>query len=386
MKKTRQKIMLVDDNMANLAMGRNMLKTFYEVYPAPSAEKLFECLEKVIPDLILLDIEMPEINGYEAIRHLKGVETFADIPVIFLTAKNDVGSELEGLSLGAVDYVSKPFSAPLLLKRIETHLELAAQKRELRMHNDSLQETVSKKIRQVFDLENAVLGIVAELIEFKDSVTGGHVSRTQKYLQCLIEKLVEEDIYAQEISEWNIDFLLPSAQLHDVGKIAISDAILNKTGKLTDDEFRKMKDHTIIGVDAIERMEALTEEHEFLHHAKIIAGTHHEKWDGSGYPLGLSGENIPLEGRLMAIADVYDALISARPYKKPLSTAEAGKIIEEGRGTHFDPLLVDIFSMVSERFSKIVDQCKAELEMPEPQNENTNDSGILMFSQQYAAV
>ncbi|MDR1978276.1 MAG: response regulator [Synergistaceae bacterium] len=384
LERKRQSIMLVDDNMANLAMGKNMLKTFYEVYPMPSAEKLFECLEKVVPNLILLDIEMPGVDGYEAIQHLKRTEAFADIPVIFLTAKNDEGSELKGLSLGAVDYVSKPFSAPLLLKRIETHLLLASQRKELKTDNDNLQAAVSRKSKQLIDLENAVLSSIAELVEFRDSVTGGHVSRTQKYLKLLIEKLMEKKIYSREISGWNIDFLLSSAQLHDVGKIAVSDVILNKPGKLTDEEFEKMKAHVIIGLKAIERIEKNTAEHEFLRHAKIIAGTHHEKWDGSGYPWGLSGKNIPLEGRLMAIADVYDALISQRPYKKPFTTTEAEKIIEAGRGSHFDPVLVDVFHMVSGRFVEIVDQYKDAWETPEPQGEIENRHKILMFARQRA--
>ncbi|MDR3304744.1 MAG: response regulator [Clostridiales Family XIII bacterium] len=352
----RRKIILVDDNMATLTMGKNMLKTFYEVYPAPSAAKMFALLENVQPDLILLDIEMPEMDGYETIRLLKDDAKFLDTPVIFLTAKSDEGSELEGLNLGAVDYMSKPFSAPLLLKRIETHLLFASQKKELRKTNANLSETVFIKTRQVFDLENSVLNTVAELVEFRDSVTGGHVSRTQKYLQFLIEKLIEENIYQDEVSTWDLNFLLPSAQLHDVGKIAISDAILNKPGKLTEEEFETMKSHVVIGVDVIERIEQNTSGHEFLRHAKVIAGTHHEKWNGGGYPLGLSGRNIPLEGRLMAIADVYDALISRRPYKKPFTTRESERIIEEGRGTHFDPVLVDIFRMVSGKFAEIVEE------------------------------
>jgi putative two-component system response regulator len=360
MESRRKKILLVDDNMANLAMGKNMLKTFYEVYPAPSAEKLFECVERSAPDLILLDVEMPEMDGYEALRRLKATEVFSDIPVIFLTSKCDEGSELEGLGLGAVDYVSKPFSAPLLLKRIETHLLLSSQQRELKTRNETLQTTVREKTRQVIELETAVLNIVAELVEFRDSVTGGHVSRTQKYLQFLMEKLLEEDVYTDVISGWSPDFVLPSAQLHDVGKIAISDTILNKPGKLTDEEFEIMKAHVTIGVDAIERIEMTTVKHEFLHHAKIIAGTHHEKWDGSGYPWGLSGNNIPLEGRLMALADVYDARISTRPYKRAMSTSEAEEIIEEGRGKHFDPALVDIFHKVSHRFADVVRQHRVE--------------------------
>jgi putative two-component system response regulator len=356
MEGVRQKIVLVDDNLTNLTMGRNMLKAFYEVYPAPSARKLFECLTRLIPDLILLDIEMPEIDGYEAIRRLKSTPAFADIPVIFLTAKSDVGSELEGLSLGAVDYVSKPFSAPLLLRRIETHLQLAAQKKELKTHNDSLQATVSEKNQQLLDLESSVLNIVAELVEFRDSVTGGHVSRTQQYLRCLIEELGRRGVYERDISGWDIDLLICSARLHDVGKIAISDTLLNKPGELSEEEFETMKTHVTIGLDIIERMEKLSGDHEFWGYAKVIAGTHHEKWDGSGYPNGLAGEDIPLEGRLMAIADVYDALISARPYKESIDAAKAKEIIESGRGRHFEPALVDVFHNVSYRFEEIVTQ------------------------------
>jgi putative two-component system response regulator len=353
MESKRKRIFLVDDNLSNLTLGKNMLKMFYEVYPIPSAEKLFECMERLVPDLILLDVEMPEIDGYEAIRRLKSSAASADIPVIFLTSKCDEGSELTGLNLGAVDYVFKPFSAPLLLKRIETHLLLALRQKELRLRNENLSEAVREKTRQVADLESAVLNVVADLVEFRDGVTGGHVSRTQKYLHFLIEGLTEDGVYADEISGWNIGFLLLSAQLHDVGKIAISDTILNKPGKLTDEEFERMKAHVMIGVDAIERIEESTAAPEFLRHAKIIAGTHHEKWDGSGYPWGLRGDDIPLEGRLMAIADVYDALISARPYTAPMSTSKAEEIIEAGRGKHFDPKLVDVFHKVSGRFAEV---------------------------------
>ncbi|MDR1576898.1 MAG: response regulator [Deltaproteobacteria bacterium] len=349
----RQKIMLVDDNMANLAIGKNMLKEFHEVFPIPSGGKLFEVLERVTPALILLDVMMPEMDGYEAIRRLKADRRWSDIPVIFLTSKNDERSELEGLSLGAIDYVTKPFSAPLLLKRIANQLLISSQKKELRNYNDNLQQMVEVKTQQVLELQNAVISTVAELVEFRDNMTGGHVTRTQKYLKLLVDKLLELGVYSDEVSQWNQAFLLPSAQLHDVGKIAISDAILNKPGKLTPEEFEVMKKHAAIGVEAIEKISAKTEEHAFLRHAGIFAGTHHEKWDGTGYPNNLAGLDIPLEGRLMAIADVYDALISKRPYKPPLSTADAERIIIEGRGTHFDPALIDVFSQVTEQFAEI---------------------------------
>ena len=365
MENIRNRIIMVDDNMANLTMGRNMLKTFYEVYPAPSAAKLFEIIENIVPDLILLDIAMPEIDGYEAIKKLKADPRFADIPVIFLTAKNDEESELQGFNLGATDYVSKPFSAPLLLKRIENQLLIVRQKKELlashaalKDYANNLEEKVREKTAEVINLQNAILATVAELVEFRDNLTGGHVMRTQLYMKALIEELIRVDVYGEKTSEWDLDFLLPSVQLHDVGKIAITDLILNKPGKLTPEEFEVMKTHVTVGVDAIEKIMSNTAEHAFLRYTLYITGTHHEKWDGTGYPLGLKGLNIPLEGRLMAIADVYDALISERPYKKAFTHEEASKIIEESAGTHFDPVLVDIYRSVADEFVRVVQEAK----------------------------
>jgi len=360
MANARDRIILVDDNMANLTLGRNLLKSFYEVYPAPSSAKLFEILEKILPDLILLDIDMPETNGYEAIKKLKSDHRFADIPVIFLTAKSDESSELEGFTLGAVDYISKPFSGPLLIKRIASQLLIVRQKKALlesraalKDYADNLEEKVQKKTEEVIDLQNAVLSTVADLVEFRDELTGGHIARTQRYLKSLVEEMFRCGLYKDEISQWDMKFFLPSAQLHDVGKIAITDMILNKPDKLTPEEFEIMKSHVNVGVDAIEKIMHNTSEHAFLNHALLIAGTHHEKWDGSGYPMGLKGQNIPLEGRLMAVADVYDALISERPYKKAFSHEEARKIIIDSSGKHFDPALVEVFLQVEDEFARV---------------------------------
>jgi len=359
----RYKIILVDDNLANLTIGRNLLKTFYEVYPAPSATKLFEILENITADLILLDIEMPGMDGYEAMKRLKSDPRHKDIPVIFVTAKSDEASEMKGFDFGAVDYVSKPFSGPLLLKRIENQLlieqqkkELLANQAELKDYAENLEVKVHEKTAEVFNLQNAVLATVADLVEFRDERTGGHIARTQLFLKALIEEALREGVYSDIISKWDMDFFLPSAQLHDVGKIGISDTILNKPGRLTPEEFETMKTHVEIGVEAIEKIMSQTKEHAFLDHAVLIAGTHHEKWDGTGYPLGLSGNNIPIEGRLMAIADVYDALISVRPYKKAFTHEEACKIIEEGAGTHFDPEIVKVFTNVEDEFHAIAEK------------------------------
>jgi putative two-component system response regulator len=357
MESKRYKIMLVDDELTELTIGKNMLKDHFEVFTIPSGERLFEVLSHVEADLILLDIVMPQMDGYETLTRLKANPELAAIPVIFVTARNDETSEIKGLELGAIDYVTKPFSAPLLVKRLQNHLLLNVQKKELEQYNTNLQETVDRKTRQVVDLQNAILSSMADMLEARDSVTGSHATRTQKYLELLVRQLIKDNIYHSEISKWDLDFLFLSAQLHDIGKIAISDAILNKPGKLTEEEFDEIKRHTTAGVDALKRIAQKTEEHAFLRHARIIAGSHHERWNGSGYPVGLAGDAIPLEGRLMAIADVYDALISRRPYKLPLSSSEAAVIIMEGKGSHFDPVLVDTFSKVTNHFAEIASTC-----------------------------
>jgi len=357
---TRKKIIFVDDMIANLDQGKNVLRTFYEVYPAPSAAKMFEILEKIIPDIILLDIDMPEMNGYEAINKLKSDGRYADIPVIFLTALKDAGSEVDGFDLGAADYVTKPFSASMLLKRIEKELMFVEQKHALlktqeKLQNnlDNLEAIVHEKTEMIMHLQNTVFATVVDMVEFRDKYTGGHIVRTQHYLKALLDEMIREGVYIEEISDWDMTFILSSAKLHDVGKIAVPDIILGKNAKLDQDEFEVMKAHVTAGVDAIERIVSKTEKHDFLVHAIRMAGTHHEKWDGSGYPIGLKGKNIPLEGQLMAIADVYDALISRRQYKEPVTHEDACKIIEGGAGTQFNPVLVEIFRNVKNEFEQI---------------------------------
>jgi putative two-component system response regulator len=353
MKKNEKTIYLVDDNITNLTLGKNALAEQYKVFTMNSGATMLKFLEKNIPDLILLDVEMPEMSGYEAIKIIKSKKETKNIPVIFLTAKTDGDSELEGLTLGAIDYITKPFSPSLLLKRIETHLELAN-------YNKHLQEMVAAKTQSVFELQNAILKTMAELVECRDNITGGHIERTTYYLGVLLNAMQTHDQLKEKISEWDLKLVLQSAQLHDVGKISIRDYVLQKNGKLTPEEFEEIKKHTIFGEKIIEKIKKSTSERVFLEHAGIFAATHHEKWDGSGYPRGLKGEEIPLQGRLMAIADVYDALVSERPYKKPYTHEEAVNIIKESRGTHFDPDLVDLFLNVSDEFLKITESFKHE--------------------------
>jgi putative two-component system response regulator len=357
MENEKELLFLVDDNPANLRIGKNVLSEKYRVATAPSAEKMFSLLENNIPEIILLDIDMPEMNGYEAIKILKSKPETKDIPVIFLTARTESGDELQGLSLGAIDYIAKPFEPPLLLKRIEVHLLVESQQKtlkkqaeELKNFNDNLQIMVEEKTQGILDLQNALLKTMAELVECRDDITGGHIERTQRGVQILLEEIERSGIYAEETKGWSHSLLLQSCQLHDVGKISISDSVLKKPGKLTDEEFEDMKKHTSFGKQIVEKVEALAKESDFLKYAKIFAATHHEKWDGTGYPEGLKEHGIPLLGRIMAIADVYDALISIRPYKKAFTHEEAVDIIKKGSGTQFDPVLVDVFLRTEDQF------------------------------------
>ena len=329
-------IYIVDDNETNRVAANSALSENYKTFPLPSAERMFKFLEKITPDLILLDVDMPEMDGFEALSILKADEKLKNIPVIFLTAKNDAESEIRGFEIGAIDFINKPFSPPVLLKRIETHIE-----------TDKLIKRSLQSLREVY---NATISNIADMVDSRDEVTGSHIARTQKYLLILVNELIRSNIYADEVSGWDLDILIPSAQLHDVGKIKVSDLILNKPEKLNEDEFNKIKRHCAEGERIIEKIIKGTKEDKFLIHAKRFAGYHHEKWNGSGYPRGLSGEEIPLEGRIMAIADVYDALVSERPYKKPFSHEEAVEIIKKESGVHFDPKIAEAFLKVADAF------------------------------------
>jgi len=359
----KQTIILVDDNLTNLIIGENVLSDVYNVITLNSGPRLFAMLKKIIPDLILLDIEMPEMDGYEVIKNLKSDANpqIADIPVIFLTSLDNEDTEYHGLSLGALDYIAKPFSPPLLLKRLELHLLLQTQKRELVFINNNLEDIVEEKTRTIVDLKNILLSTMAELVEHRDEITGGHIERTRRYIKVLMDGMKEYYIYQDEMRNVDEELVLQSSQLHDLGKISISDTILFKPGKLTPEEFDEIKKHTTFGGRIISGIINKTPDSDFLQYAKIFAETHHEKWDGSGYPYGLKGYDIPLFGRLMAIADVYDALVTDRPYKKAFPHSDAVQIILEGSGKHFDPILVDLFLKVHHEFVRVANEVSQDI-------------------------
>jgi putative two-component system response regulator len=332
-------IFAVDDSDTNLSVVEEALEEHYRVMTVPSAAKMFALLEKISPDLILLDIEMPEMDGFEALLYLKSNSLYADIPVIFLTSYTDAAIEARGFELGVVDFIAKPFSTPVLLNRLKLH-----------MHIDEL---IRERTAQIRRLQNGIMTVLADVVEERDKETGGHNDRTVGYIKILIKAMVERGVYADEICGWNMDMVVSSARLHDVGKIHVMDTVLNKPGKLDSDEYEKMKFHTTEGVRIIDRMLKQTGEEEFLHNAKLFAEYHHERWDGTGYPHGLEGTRIPLQGRIMAIVDVYDALVSWRPYKDAFTDEEAIHIIKSKAGNHFDPKIVEVFVEVKDQFKAV---------------------------------
>jgi putative two-component system response regulator len=345
----RKLVMLVDDDPVNLLIGKKALSRRYQALTLPSAMAMFELLPRYRPELILLDVNMPDMDGFDSIRRLKDDPSTHNIPVIFLTAKTDPESEIKGLELGALDYISKPFSPPLLLKRVEAHLNLVDYQRRL-------EEMVAEKTEDIMQLQLDTLDILADLAEQRDTFTGSHNRRSERCFSVLLDAMAESGAFRSIMATWDIPVLLRGVKLHDVGKIAITDVFLKKPGKLMPEEFDVMKTHVGFGVKFIEKLEKNSRDSLFLQYAKTLAAYHHEKWDGSGYPGQLAGKAIPLLGRIMAIVDVYEALTAERPYKKAFDHDTAMRIIEEGQGTYFDPALVDLFLDCAEQMRDITEE------------------------------
>lgn len=348
-------ILVVDDAPDNLALMSSLLKQDFKVKVANDGEKALKiAASESPPDLILLDIMMPGMDGYEVCQRLKRDPKTMNIPVIFLTAKAEVEDEKKGLELGAVDFISKPISPPIVMARVKNHLALKATADFLRDQNDYLEREVARRTGEVTAIQDVTILIMASLAETRDADTGNHIRRTQFYVKALAERLRDHPRFAWFLTESNIKLLFKSAPLHDIGKVGIPDRILLKPGRFEPHEFEIMKTHTTLGYDAIVQAEqALGTNVDFLSFAKSIALSHQEKWDGSGYPQGLAGDDIPIPARLMAVADVYDALISRRVYKKGMSHEKSVQIMIEGRGTHFDADMIDAFVDIQEEFRAI---------------------------------
>jgi len=351
-------ILVIDDTADNLTLIANLLKPFYRVKVTNSGEKGLSYIhDNTLPDLILLDIMMPGISGYDVLTRLKADQTTRFIPVVFLTAMSSPEDEKKGLELGAVDYITKPISAPILLARIKTQLQNKAMSEFLRDRNSFLEDEVQRRTQEVSAIQIVTILTMTSLAETRDTDTGDHITRTQYYVKLLAKHLQHHPQFSAFLTDAMIETLFRSAPLHDIGKIGIPDAILLKKGKLTSEEFEIMKTHSLLGYKAIRKAEEqLSTEVDFLKIAKEIAYTHHEKWDGTGYPQGLQAEKIPISGRLMAVADVYDALINRRVYKEKIPHLEAVSIMREGRGTHFDPDIIDAFMELQPEFQAIAMQ------------------------------
>lgn len=352
---TRATILVVDDTTDNLVLMSELLKDLYKVKVANSGEKALKYIQNnPHPDLILLDIMMPGLSGYDVIQVLKRDPTTKDIPVIFLTAMSSMEDEKLGLEMGAADYVTKPISLPIVLARVKTQLENKAAADFIRNQNAYLEAEVAKRTLELSAIQDVTVLAMASLAETRDSDTGNHIRRTQHYVKLLAEKLQTHPRFSHFLSEQTIKMLFKSAPLHDIGKVGIPDRILLKPGKFTPVEFEIMKTHTTLGRDAIQHAEdQLGIQVGFLSLAKEIALYHQEKWDGSGYPTGIRGDDIPISARLMAVADVYDALISRRVYKEAMSHEKAVSIIREGSGSHFDADIVDAFLAVQDAFQAV---------------------------------
>ncbi len=342
----RGTVLVVDDAPMNLDVLSHSLSDAFEVITADNGETALDLAAEYLPDIIVLDIRMPVMDGYEVCRQLKRSPITRGIPVIFLTAMLEEADEAYGLALGAVDYITKPVSPALVKARVRNHIDL-------KRRSDRLAELVDERTRELARTQEATIESLGTLAECREPEGGGHIRRTRMYVGRLARRLVETGQYCPPLDEDLIAQYCKSAPLHDLGKIGIPDQVLRKEGPLTTEEFEIMKTHTMVGHASIAAAEKRLGSDSFLRFASDIAHCHHERWDGTGYPQGLSGEDIPLCARLMAIADVYDALVSRRAYKSPYPHSTAVEIMAENRGTAFDPIMIDAFLEVREDFRSI---------------------------------
>jgi putative two-component system response regulator len=347
-------VMVVDDTPENLNLLRDMLQgTGYKVLAFPDGRMFLNAVTKHPPDLILLDINMPGMDGFEVCKHIKADERLREIPVLFISALTEVTDKVKAFEAGGVDYITKPFQFEEVRSRVGTHLRLSKMKLLLEQHNLHLQDLVIEKTQEIFDSQMATVLALSKLAEYRDDETGHHIERTRTFCKVLAQQLQHNPRYSQSISDDYVENIFHVAPLHDIGKVGIPDSILLKPGRLTPEEFGIIKSHPVIGANTLKSVRTKYPNNVFINMGIAVAHSHHEKWDGSGYPDGLAGEDIPLAGRIMSLADVYDALRSKRPYKLAFSHEESCSIILKGAGKHFDPAVIAAFKDVESMFAEI---------------------------------
>lgn len=361
-------ILVVDDVPNNLALIANILhERGYKVRLATSGKFALQTSQKALPDLVLLDLNMPEMDGFETCRRFKANAAMRSIPIIFLTAQNDVESTVQAFTVGAADYVVKPFRKEELLARVDTHLRIKQLQQQLHEHLANQAKTIEGQVKEIRDLHTAVIHTFLVMAEGRDSDTGLHLNSIQDFSILMAEKLRERPEFESQIDDNFIRVFSQSCMLHDIGKVSVSDRVLLKKASLTPEEYDEIKSHAALGVDFLRKMLVKCPGNAFLHMGIDIAYSHHEKWDGSGYPQGLVGEAIPLPARIVHVIDVYDALRRRRPYKLPFSHEQACKIISEGDArvspSEFDPRILACFLENADLFAKLFERIESEAEV-----------------------
>ena len=361
MEQSRAKILVVDDTKTNIEVLEGVLSPLYDVFVAMNGKKALLLAQKVKPDLILLDVMMPEMDGYETIKQIHQIDEIKDIPVFFLTAKSDNQSEQVGLDLGAVDYIAKPFTPQLVMLRVKNQLEYKRQRDELKHQRDHLNDIVAERTEDLRRTMKVLLTSLGALAEYRDPETGAHIRRTQFIVQRLAQQLQGHPHFCEYIkSKEYVDYYATAAPLHDIGKVGIQDEILRKPGRLSDEERKIMMQHPQMGYDVLRDATKELRDNPMVRIAADMALAHHERWDGLGYPNGLRGNQIPVGARLMAVADVYDALVSRRPYKEPYPHEVAVQEVVNGKDTQFDPDVVEAFVSIANDLPQIYEQFKDE--------------------------
>lgn len=347
-------IMIVDDTPANLKLLSDLLQSCnYHVLAFPAGEMALRAARKNPPDLFLLDINMPQINGYDLCDQLKNSPETAEIPVIFLSALNQPLDKVRAFGVGAVDYINKPFQFEEVLARVQTHIKIRRLQVELEKYNQHLQYLVQEQVKEIESSQLATIVALAKLAESRDDDTGQHLERVQFFSRLLTDGLRKYRVYEDVIDSSYSSNIFYACSLHDIGKVGIPDHILLKPGKLNDEEFEIMKTHTLIGAENLESVYKKYPNNKLVRMGIAIARSHHERWDGSGYPDGLGGQGIPLPARIMSLVDVYDALRSERCYKAAFSHDKARKIIREGSGSQFDPAIIEVFNEIEADFERV---------------------------------